>query len=75
MPDTLPLLPEVMAMNEELFEVNHVHPVCVVTLTLPVNAPALIEVVLGEIEKEQAKGLGLGVGDGPGRVTALAVLE
>ena len=71
-----------MVMNEEPFEMNHVHPVCVMTLTLPVNAPALVVVALvGEIEKEQVARLGLGDGLGLGegdcvtdKVVAIAIL-
>ncbi len=49
-PLPVPLLTEVMETQDASLFAVHAHPVCVVTLTLPVALPALRYLTVGEIE-------------------------
>ena len=53
MPLPEPLAPDVIVMNELLLTAVQLHPVDVVTLTLPVPPAAAKLAVVGLIEKEQ----------------------
>ena len=49
-PLPVPLLPEVIVIQDAPLVAVHEHPLCVVTLMLPVVAPAPTDALVGDIE-------------------------